>query len=64
LNCIFAAVDGWTARQFNQESKFGAWFDVVIDNIGRGILWTRISSVKRNILLFIKINLFMIRSEF
>jgi phosphatidylglycerophosphate synthase len=46
----FTAVDGWAARKFNQVSKFGAWFDVVIDNIGRGILWTRISSVKRNIL--------------
>jgi len=45
------AVDGWTARRFDQVTKFGAWFDVVIDNIGRGILWTRISSVKRNILL-------------
>jgi len=42
---LLDAADGWTARQFNQESKFGAWFDVVIDNIGRGILWTRISSI-------------------
>jgi CDP-diacylglycerol--inositol 3-phosphatidyltransferase len=45
LYCI--AVDGWTARRFNQVTKFGAWLDVIIDNIGRGILWTRISSVRK-----------------
>jgi phosphatidylglycerophosphate synthase len=41
----FTAVDGWAARRFNQVSKFGAWSDVIIENIGRGIIWTRISSV-------------------
>ena len=41
------AVDGWAARRFNQQTKFGAWLDVIIDNIGRGILWTNISSVRR-----------------
>ncbi len=46
LLLYYIAVDGWTARRFNQVSKFGAWFDVIIDNIGRGILWTRNSSVK------------------
>ena len=42
-----AAVDGWAARRFNQVSKFGAWFDIIIDNIGRGILWSRVSSVAK-----------------
>ena len=40
------AVDGWAARRFNQVSRFGAWLDVIIDNIGRGILWTKVSPVK------------------
>jgi phosphatidylglycerophosphate synthase len=43
----YTAVDGWAARRFNQVSTFGAWLDVIIDNIGRGILWTRISSVEK-----------------
>ncbi|UJR13374.1 hypothetical protein I4U23_000391 [Adineta vaga] len=45
IQVLLDGIDGWTARRFNQVSKFGAWFDVVIDNIGRGILWTRISSI-------------------
>jgi phosphatidylglycerophosphate synthase len=57
ISCQFfflyrAAVDGWAARRFNQVTKFGAWFDVIIDNIGRGILWTRISSVKKKFRFF------------
>ncbi|XP_028396840.1 uncharacterized protein LOC114520716 isoform X2 [Dendronephthya gigantea] len=36
------AFDGIAARKLNQTSVFGAWFDVVIDNIGRGMLWSYI----------------------
>ncbi|XP_059511377.1 uncharacterized protein si:ch1073-145m9.1 isoform X4 [Stegostoma tigrinum] len=32
--------DGFAARQLNQVSEFGAWFDVAIDNFGRTMLWT------------------------
>ncbi|CAF1031292.1 unnamed protein product [Rotaria sordida] len=42
---LLDAVDGWAARKFNQVSKFGSWLDVIIDNIGRGIIWTRVSSI-------------------
>ncbi|CAF3712817.1 unnamed protein product [Rotaria sp. Silwood1] len=42
---LLDGVDGWSARQFNQVSKFGSWLDVMIDNIGRGIIWTRVSSI-------------------
>ncbi|XP_011434266.3 uncharacterized protein LOC128186680 [Crassostrea angulata] len=31
--------DGYFARKLNQTSKFGAWFDVVIDLVSRGGLW-------------------------
>eukprot|EP00053_Salpingoeca_punica_P009421 m.84424 g.84424 ORF g.84424 m.84424 type:complete len:218 (+) comp15019_c0_seq1:67-720(+) len=46
LYCIQAILDGFDgvlARRLNQCSAFGAWFDVVIDNIGRACLWSRIS---------------------
>ncbi|XP_040050511.1 uncharacterized protein LOC120829924 [Gasterosteus aculeatus] len=36
-------VDGWTARRLGQTSRFGAWLDVVVDNLGRGMLWSRLS---------------------
>lgn len=49
LRSYSKAIDGWTARRFNQVSTYGAWLDVVIDNVGRGILWTRISSVIKNV---------------
>lgn len=32
-------VDGWLARKLSQCSRFGAWLDVVVDNLGRGMLW-------------------------
>ncbi|XP_005096617.1 uncharacterized protein LOC101858706 [Aplysia californica] len=32
-------IDGYLARKLNQTSKFGAWFDVVIDLFSRGYLW-------------------------
>lgn len=39
LNVILDEVDGWTARRFNQVSSYGAWLDVVLDLIGRGMTW-------------------------
>ncbi|KAM3615839.1 uncharacterized protein V6R79_008540 [Siganus canaliculatus] len=33
-------VDGWLARSLGQTSRFGAWLDVVVDNLGRGMLWS------------------------
>ncbi|KAM8768529.1 uncharacterized protein AB9X84_022727 isoform 1-T1 [Acanthopagrus schlegelii] len=33
-------VDGWLARRLGQSSRFGAWLDVVVDNMGRGMLWS------------------------
>ncbi|KAG7218375.1 hypothetical protein INR49_008011 [Caranx melampygus] len=35
-------VDGWLARRLGQSSRFGAWLDVVVDNLGRGMLWSRL----------------------
>ncbi|XP_038053739.1 uncharacterized protein LOC119726211 [Patiria miniata] len=32
-------VDGAVARRLHQTSAFGAWLDVAIDNLGRGMLW-------------------------
>ncbi|XP_029302343.1 uncharacterized protein LOC115017789 [Cottoperca gobio] len=43
LYSIFIAldgVDGWLARRLGQSSRFGAWLDVVVDNLGRGMLWS------------------------
>lgn len=34
--------DGYAARKLQQCSVFGAWFDVVIDNVSRGLLWTHL----------------------
>ncbi|XP_043115054.1 uncharacterized protein si:ch1073-145m9.1 isoform X1 [Puntigrus tetrazona] len=39
LSVILDGVDGWAARRLQQTSRFGAWLDVVIDNVGRGMLW-------------------------
>eukprot|EP00914_Ancora_sagittata_P030376 GHVO01060702.1.p1 GENE.GHVO01060702.1~~GHVO01060702.1.p1 ORF type:complete len:209 (+),score=6.22 GHVO01060702.1:56-682(+) len=42
--CVSAgldAIDGIAARRLKQTSAFGAWFDVVIDNLGRGMIWCR-----------------------
>ncbi|XP_056139633.1 uncharacterized protein si:ch1073-145m9.1 [Lampris incognitus] len=33
-------VDGWVARRLGQTSRFGAWLDVVVDNLSRGMLWS------------------------
>jgi len=40
-----AGVDGWVARKLQQTSRFGAWLDVVIDNVGRGMLWNMLFDV-------------------
>ncbi|XP_042892441.1 uncharacterized protein LOC122266680 isoform X2 [Penaeus japonicus] len=34
--------DGYAARKLHQCSLFGAWFDVILDNLGRGLLWVHI----------------------
>lgn len=33
------------ARRLQQTSRFGAWLDVVIDNVGRGMLWNMLYDV-------------------
>ncbi|XP_034024914.1 CDP-diacylglycerol--glycerol-3-phosphate 3-phosphatidyltransferase isoform X2 [Thalassophryne amazonica] len=33
-------VDGWLARTLDQTSRFGAWLDVVVDNLSRAMLWS------------------------
>ncbi|XP_077862729.1 bifunctional IPC transferase and DIPP synthase-like [Saccoglossus kowalevskii] len=40
INAMLDGVDGAVARVLNQTSSFGAWFDVVIDNVVRGMLWS------------------------
>uniref|UniRef100_A0A3P9KGS8 CDP-diacylglycerol--inositol 3-phosphatidyltransferase n=1 Tax=Oryzias latipes TaxID=8090 RepID=A0A3P9KGS8_ORYLA len=35
-------VDGWLARRLGQTSRLGAWLDVVVDNLSRGMLWSRL----------------------
>ncbi|CAG7729492.1 unnamed protein product [Allacma fusca] len=43
--CISASldfIDGWAARTLNQQSSFGAWLDVIIDNLSRTLLWTHV----------------------
>lgn len=37
---ILDGIDGWAARKLNQCSAFGAWLDVVVDNVGRTMLWS------------------------
>ncbi|XP_069766847.1 uncharacterized protein [Narcine bancroftii] len=39
ISIILDGFDGFSARQLNQISAFGAWFDVAIDNFGRSMLW-------------------------
>lgn len=40
LNFLLDGIDGWLARLLNQSSRFGAFYDVVIDIIARAVLWT------------------------
>ncbi|KAK8380425.1 hypothetical protein O3P69_016776 [Scylla paramamosain] len=39
---VLDAFDGFVARKLQQCSLFGAWLDVVLDNLSRGLLWTHI----------------------
>jgi len=34
-------LDGYLARKWNQETRFGEWLDVVVDLFTRGLLWCR-----------------------
>ncbi|XP_037092298.1 uncharacterized protein LOC119112291 [Pollicipes pollicipes] len=40
---VLDGVDGWAARRLGQCSSFGAWLDVVVDNLGRSLLWSLVS---------------------
>ncbi|XP_063060916.1 CDP-diacylglycerol--glycerol-3-phosphate 3-phosphatidyltransferase [Engraulis encrasicolus] len=40
ISVILDGIDGWTARRLHQTSYFGAWLDVIIDNMGRSMIWT------------------------
>ncbi|XP_064612319.1 uncharacterized protein LOC135476269 [Liolophura sinensis] len=42
LAALLDGVDGLAARKLNQISVFGAWFDVVIDLISRGMVWSAV----------------------
>ncbi|KAJ8403889.1 hypothetical protein AAFF_G00347570 [Aldrovandia affinis] len=42
ISIILDGLDGWVARWLNQTSEFGAWLDVVVDNLGRGMLWSQL----------------------
>ncbi|XP_071518960.1 uncharacterized protein [Panulirus ornatus] len=42
ISIILDGIDGYAARKLQQCSLFGAWFDVVLDNLSRGLLWTHI----------------------
>jgi phosphatidylglycerophosphate synthase len=41
----FIDFDGYFARLLKQTSSLGSWLDVIIDNLGRGILWVNIHQV-------------------
>ncbi|XP_031429492.1 CDP-diacylglycerol--glycerol-3-phosphate 3-phosphatidyltransferase [Clupea harengus] len=36
---ILDGIDGWVARRLEQTSRFGAWLDVIVDNMGRSMVW-------------------------
>ncbi|KAL6471120.1 hypothetical protein MHYP_G00197700 [Metynnis hypsauchen] len=40
LSVLLDGLDGWAARRLKQTSRFGAWLDVVVDNFGRGMIWS------------------------
>ena len=39
LSVSLDAIDGALARRYQQSSTFGALLDVLVDNLGRSILW-------------------------
>ncbi|XP_062516131.1 uncharacterized protein LOC134191523 [Corticium candelabrum] len=42
FTAILDFIDGYVARRLNQVSAFGAWLDVLVDNVARGMVWSRI----------------------
>ncbi|KAF7219282.1 uncharacterized protein si:ch1073-145m9.1 [Nothobranchius furzeri] len=40
LASVLDGVDGWLARKLGQTSRFGAWLDVLVDNLSRSMLWS------------------------
>ncbi|EGD81690.1 hypothetical protein PTSG_02403 [Salpingoeca rosetta] len=43
IQATLDGIDGYVARRLNQISPFGAWLDVVIDNVSRTLLWCYIA---------------------
>lgn len=39
FSAILDGIDGWAARRLGQVSDYGATLDVVVDLIGRGMIW-------------------------
>ncbi|XP_039253845.2 uncharacterized protein LOC120330921 [Styela clava] len=52
INVILDGIDGWAARKFNQISDFGAVLDVIVDLIGRGMVWCYISKFGYAVIAF------------
>uniref|UniRef100_A0A4W5R3W4 CDP-diacylglycerol--inositol 3-phosphatidyltransferase n=1 Tax=Hucho hucho TaxID=62062 RepID=A0A4W5R3W4_9TELE len=42
ISVILDGLDGWLARRLGQTSRFGAWLDVVTDNLGRSMVWSQL----------------------
>ncbi|XP_031553385.1 uncharacterized protein LOC116290484 [Actinia tenebrosa] len=42
FSIILDGFDGYAARKLNQVSTFGAWLDVAIDNLSRGMLYAHV----------------------
>lgn len=42
LSAFLDGIDGCLARRLGQTSALGAWLDVLVDNIGRTLMWTRL----------------------
>lgn len=45
FSAMLDGIDGCVARALGQCSAFGAWLDVLVDNIGRSVLWTSLYPV-------------------
>src|SRR5699024_1597343 len=45
LIIVLDGVDGWVARRNNEESLFGATFDIAIDRIVETVLWIVLASL-------------------
>lgn len=52
FSVILDGLDGWAARKLNQISDYGACLDVVIDLIGRGMVWCYISKYGYAVIAF------------